>query len=284
MEKHLTIIDFYLTFFGRLRRADLMLHGEMSVATASRALSEYREQFPDSINYDARLKTYFAADDFVPAFSHSAQDALNVIAHGTIERFIGELQKADLSTLPTLSSHLALNQAQSLTTISQITKALTLATPLDIHYYSASSESKVRCVYPLAIFEATGTWYFRGYDVDKADFRIFRFSRVLSAKQTKLSVMVPPDKDWQQYVTLTLMPHPKHTHPAALKMDLGLVDKPVCNISTRKALAGFSLRSLRVDASLQGVLSPIEYPLYLANRHELLTLASMAIAPGFNAT
>lgn len=281
--KQLTIIDFHLAFFGRLRRADLMLHGEISVATTSRALSEYREQFPDRVSYDASLKTYFAADDFVPAFTHQVRDALNFIAHGKIERFIGEAQEADLSPLPTLSGSL------TVAIVRQITTALTLGTPIDIDYYSASSQRKVRSVYPLAIFEAADAWYFRGYDLNEADFRVFRFSRVFSASPTKTlenlaKSAVPVDNDWQQYITLTLMPHPKHANPDALKLDLGLVDKPVCNISTRKALAGFLLRTLRVDASLQAVLSPVEHQLYLANRHELLAVESMVIAPGFNAT
>ncbi|ART83458.1 hypothetical protein CBP31_13190 [Oceanisphaera profunda] len=280
--KHLTIIDFHLAFFGRLRRADLMLHGEISVATTSRALSEYREQFPDRVNYDASLKTYFAADDFVPAFSHQVRDALNFIAHGKIERFIGEARESELSQLPTLSSNL------TVAIVRQITAALTLGKPIDIDYYSASSQRKVRCVYPLAIFEAADAWYVRGYDVNEADFRVFRFSRVFSASPVDADKIgansaVPVDLDWQQYVTLTLMPHPKHANPDALKLDLGLVDKPVCNISTRKALAGFVLRTLRVDASLQAVLSPVEHSLYLANRHELLAVESMVLAPGFNA-
>ncbi|MGO4998188.1 helix-turn-helix transcriptional regulator [Oceanisphaera sp. W20_SRM_FM3] len=285
--KHLKIIDFHLAFFGRLQRVDLMTHCEISVATTSRALSEYRERFPDRVNYDASMKTYFAADDFKPAFAHQAQEALNFIAHGKIERFIGEAAEADLSRLPTLSASL------SVPLVRHITMALALNRPITFDYYSASSQRAQRLVQPLAIFETAKAWYFRGYDFNKEQFRIFRFSRVLSVSQTrtaqaeevqsKIQRAVPIDSDWQEQVIVTLMPHPKHPNPAALKLDLGLVDKRVCNLRVRKALVGFLLSSLRVDASANATLSPLEHQLYLANRHELVDLDSMVLAPGFGA-
>ena len=280
--KHLKIIDFHLAFFGRLQRADLMIHGEISVTT-SRALSEYREQFPDRVNYDASMKTYFAAADFKPAFAHQAQVALHFMANGKIERVIDEARETALTQLPTLASSL------SVALVRQLTTALTLNRPIRFDYYSASSQRAQRWVQPLAVFEATGAWYFRGYDFNKEEFRIFRFSRVLSVSQTgtvKSEVLsaVPIDNDWQEQVTVTLMPHPNHPNPAALKLDLGLVDKLVCNLTVRKALVGFLLSSLRVDASANASLSPLEHQLYLANRHELVDLDSMVLAPGFSAS
>lgn len=268
-----------------------MTHCEISVATTSRALSEYRDRFPDRVHYDASLKTYFAADNFEPAFNHQAQEALNFIAHGKIERFIDEAAEADLSHLPTLSASL------SVPLVRHITTALTLGMPITFDYYSASSRRAQRRVQPLAIFETAKAWYFRGYDFNKEQFRVFRFSRVLSVSQpdtvqsdtaqtevkSEVPFAVPMDSEWQEHVTVTLMPHPKHPHPEALKLDLGLVNKPVCNIKVRKALVGFLLSALRVDASANATLSPLEHQLYLANRHELIGLDAMVLAPGFNA-
>lgn len=254
-----------------------MTHSEISVATTSRALSEYREQYPDSVNYDASMKTYFAADNFSPAFAHQAQDALNLIANGKIERFVGETLETDLTRFSILSSSL------SVKVVSQVTTALTLDRTIHFDYYSASSKREKRRVQPLAIFESAGAWYFRGYDFNRENFRVFRFSRVFSINHSGVpSNAIPADTEWQERVTVTLMPHPKHANPEAVRLDLGLVNKLVCNINTRKALVGFLLNSLRVDSSLHATLSPHQHQLYLANRHELLDLDSMAIAPGFN--
>ncbi|MGO1618505.1 MAG: helix-turn-helix transcriptional regulator [Oceanisphaera sp.] len=254
-----------------------MTHSEISVATTSRALSEYREQYPNSVNYDASMKIYFAADNFSPAFAHQAHDALNLIANGKIERFVGETLETDLARLSVLSSSL------SVRIVSQVTTALTLGRTLHFDYYSASSKREKRRVQPIAIFESAGTWYFRGYDLNREKFRVFRFSRVFSIHHSGIpSSAVPVDTEWQERVTVTLMPHPKHANPEAVKLDLGLVNKHVCNINIRKPLVGFLLSSLRVDSSLHATLSPHEHQLYLANRHELLDLDSMVIAPGFN--
>lgn len=262
-----------------------MIHGEISVATTSRALSEYREQFPDRVNYDASLKTYFAAPDFKPAFAHQAKDALNFMAKGKIERIIEPASEPDLTQLPSLTCSL------SVSVVSSITTAIRLHKPIMLDYYSASSQRAQRLVQPLAVFEAAGVWYVRGYDVNKAEFRVFRFSRVLAVRQveplslseaSQATLTLPPDLDWQESVTVTLMPHPLHPNPEAVKLDLGLGEQRVCNIRVRKALVGFLLRSLRVDASANASLSPLEHSLYLANRHELVDLDSMTLAPGFN--
>ncbi len=83
-------------------------------------------------------------------------------------------------------------------------------------------------------------------------------------------------------ITLTVGPHPNRDNQDALREDLGLVDKPVKNIQVNEAMAGFVLIDLRVDCTKDGDLNPYEYHLRLLNRHELASVDSLAIAPGFN--
>ena len=278
IEKHLEIIDFHLAFFGCVKRIDLMAYGEISIATASRALSEYRERAPGSIDYSAKMKAYIVKKDFIPMFSHDAEHALKYLAYRKVERFVSESSDIGLARLPSLSATLPEGNVRKITT------ALTLSQPISLNYYSASSDLYERVVQPLAVFESAGAWYFRLYDFDALDFRTFRFSRVLSVKPTDAyHNKIPVDTEWEERVIITLMPHPKHPTPGALKLDLGLTDKTVCNLSVRKALAGYLLNALNVDASSTAALSPIEHQLYLANRHELSNISSMTIAPGFYA-
>ncbi|WP_067516744.1 transcriptional regulator [Endozoicomonas ascidiicola] len=275
-DKLLQIIDFHLSFYGRLKRTDLMAHGEISVATASRALSEYRGRFPSHFNYNANQKAYLATEDFIPVFSHGPEDALRYLAYRQVERIVSKVHEADLNRLPTLSTTLSVENVRKITT------ALTLSRAISLDYYSASSNRNERLIQPLAVFESAGAWYFRVYDFDAVGFRTFRFSRVLSAKQLATTPSkVPIDTEWEEQVVVTLMPHPKHPNPEALKLDLGLTDKPVCNITTRKALVGYLLNALHVDTSHDADLPPNEHQLYLANRHELSDVPSLAIAPGF---
>ena len=74
---------------------------------------------------------------------------------------------------------------------------------------------------------------------------------------------------------------PNHHNPKGLKKDLGLLDKPVFNLTIPKALAGFKLAELAVDASPDGSLSPDYFQYRLLNLHELMKVSSMKIAPGF---
>ena len=278
IERHLEIIDFHLAFFGCIRRTELMMHGEISVATASRALSEYRERAPGSVNYNSKMKAYIVTKGFVPMFSHDTEDALKYLAYRRVERLVSESSEIGLTQLPSLSATLPVDNVRKITT------ALTLSQPISLNYYSASSDLYERVVQPLAVFESAGAWYFRLYDLDALDFRTFRFSRVLSVKpMDTYQNKIPVDIEWEERVIITLMPHPKHPNPGALKLDLGLIDKPVCNMSVRKALVGYLLNALNVDTSSSAALSPIEHQLYLANRHELSDVPSMTIAPGFYA-
>lgn len=80
---------------------------------------------------------------------------------------------------------------------------------------------------------------------------------------------------------LTLASHTKHPQKDALAMDLGLQDRPVSNITVNRVTAGFVLTDLRVDCSVDASLNPFEYHLQLMNRHELIDVKALKIAPGY---
>jgi len=124
----------------------------------------------------------------------------------------------------------------------------------------------------------------RAYDTYRQEFRTFRLNRIQQATSTsslEKSRPLSQDAEWLRHINLTLAPHPRRENQDALRIDLGLTNKPVKNITVNAVTAGFVLIDLRVDCSADGFLDPYEYHLKLMNRHELENVGSMNIAPGY---
>ncbi len=88
-EKRLAIIDLYLAFKGKVQRSDLIRHFEISTATASRTMKEYRELCPHNITYSISDRTYVAPDTFEAMYSHNLESALRLLAYGEEVSSIG---------------------------------------------------------------------------------------------------------------------------------------------------------------------------------------------------
>lgn len=279
-DRRLAIIDLYLAFTGRVQRSDLIRHFDIGIATASRSLKEYRSLHPDNIDYSVSDRAYVSSPGFTPAYPHDTDAALRLIAFGQeITQINSPSYGAPSPT--SLTASIDMDCART------ITCAIVSGGLVNMAYSSGSSGNRERMVAPHALFLSGGTWYFRCHNLEKGDFRTFRFSRVKSAEIVDASEHKglsgqSNDKEWSSVVTLTVGPHPNRDNQDALREDLGLVDKPVKNIRVNEAMAGFVLIDLRVDCSKDGDLNPYEYHLRLLNRHELTSVGSLAIAPGFN--
>lgn len=276
-ELRLKQVDYYLMFWGKVGRSDLMRHSDIAIATASRTLKMYRELYPENMSFDVSQRRYMASDSFTAKYRHNPHSVLRHLAYGIEER---QLSSPKYGAAVVQEFMAALN----VELVAVITSAVVQECAVDIHYVSASSEAGERCVIPQHIFSSQGSWYFRAYDRARKSYRNYRFSRVLSAERSKSCGLdkLPQDEHWNIPVTLTLAPHQEHPNPEALRMDLGLTEKPVSNIVTNAAMAGFVLSDLRVDCSAKVELSPYQFPLQLMNLHELGNVDSLRLAPGFS--
>jgi len=278
LSKRLSVIDLYLAFTGRVCRADLMRHFDVSIATASRTLKEYRTLYPSNIEYSVSDRSYVISADFSTDYLQNVDRVLELLAYG---RDIIQTEANAYGSLPPTRFLADLQQD----VVAPITRALVAKKPISVKY-SSGSGTRFRDILPLALFQGGGAWYFRALDMDKEVFRTYRFSRAAEAKATKLVYCIDisslKDSEWENEVLITLGPHPKAQNQDALRGDLGLTDKPVRNIQVREALAGFVLTDLRVDCSIEASLDPHEYYLRLLNRHELEQFDSMHISPGFS--
>ncbi|MEZ8097126.1 WYL domain-containing protein [Photobacterium swingsii] len=276
IERNLYCIDFYLAYCGQISRTDLMEFAQISVATASRTLSEYTRRWPHNLTYKRSEKLYVAELDFVPAFSHDPLAGLDFLATGLIKRHIpSPLSSANL----TAGISLTLNPEL----IRMLTSAACRGSAVTVQYVSLQSGTRERLIAPTQFFSSMGNWYCRAFDFSSSEFRVFRISRFKQVLNTvSLPSPLPMDNEWLTEVVLTLVPHPNHQQPEAIRLDLGLENKPVLNLRVSAALAGYCLQEWRVDCSANAGLPAAQFPLHLANRYELTTVYSMCLAPGFS--
>ena len=274
----LHIIDLYLQFWGKVRRQDLTKHLDIGLVTASRILKEYAEQYPENLVYSVRERAYVWSSTFTPQQGIAAEHALEILAYGrqSVTLTGKRYGPVNVSFIPSLKASL----------VEAVTRAMVGRHGVCICYISGTSGASVRTVYPHAVFKSGGIWYFRAYDSKNDGFRSFRFNRVDSTPSDELHPLTQGaysehDHSWNQNVILSLGPHSKHPKPDALRLDLGLVERPVSNLIANEVTAPFILIDLRVDCSIGAEMNPYEYPLQLMNRAELCEIEGMAIAPGF---
>ncbi len=275
MEKNLRCVDFYLAYCGQISRNDLMAFAQISVATASRTLGEYARRWPHNLTYKHSEKLYVAESSYVPVFSHDPQAGLDLIATGLITRCISSpLAPANLPT--------GITPALDPERVRLLTSSACRGSAVTVQYLSLSSGASERLLAPTHFFNSLGNWYCRGFDFSAGEFRVFRLSRFKHVvNSVPLPSPLPVDSEWLTEAVLTLVPHPNHHQPEAIRLDLGLENKPVLNLRVSAVLAGYCLQEWRVDCSAEATLPAAQFPLYLANHYELATLPSMCLAPGF---
>ncbi|TOM17335.1 hypothetical protein CGH82_19350 [Vibrio parahaemolyticus] len=279
MERNLRCVDFYLAFCGQVSRNDLMEFAQISVATASRTFGEYVRRWPHNLTYKHSEKLYVAKSGYIPVFSHDPQAGLDLIATGLVTRYIS-------SALAPANLPVGIAPALDPERVRMLTSAACRSSAVTVQYLSLSSGASERLLAPTHFFNSLGNWYCRAFDFsagESGEFRVFRLSRFKHVVNVvQIPSPLPVDSEWLTEVVLTLVPHPNHHQPEAIRLDLGLENKPVLNLRISAALAGYFLQEWRVDCSVEAVLPAAQFPLHLANHYELATLASMCLAPGFD--
>ncbi|EGQ8673173.1 WYL domain-containing protein [Vibrio cholerae] len=273
-EKRLRLIDFYLMFYGKVNRADLMKHGEISIATASRTFSKYRESYPENVLFDVSKRSYVRSESFEPQFSHNPLAALRLVAWGIEESKI-ETKTYGIESFTRVLDNICAEM------VSEVTRAIVGRYTLRVTYCS-SNATKERVLSPHSIFHGLGAWHVRCWDKDTNSARSFRLSRITAIKPVKTGEYKDCDTEWNCQVTLSVAPHSKHNNRDDLAVELGMEGKPIRNIQTNAVLAGYVLNDLRVDCSPSADMPPQMFNLQLMNRHEVEHIESIqTLAPGF---
>lgn len=278
-KQRLAYIDFKLMFTSSVTRNEIIQRFECGTAAASRDLALYKELAPKNLTYNTTEKHYIVETNFKPLFNHDPRKTLVKLANEISDGF-----DAISDTKFPVEAPSSLN-VPDLMIVARISQAIFQNKAVNIIYTSLSSGSGARDIVPHSIVDNGLRWHVRAYCRKSKEFRDFVLTRI-----TKATVMAglskeheskEHDKEWNTFISLELVPHPKNIqHPPAIELDYGMVDGSM-TIKTRAALTGYLLRRWNVDCSNNAELKGSEYQLYLNNKHLISGAGNLTLAPGF---
>lgn len=272
-------IDFTLLFKGEAVRADLVDRFSIAAAQATKDFTMYREFAPGNIEYDQKLKLHKRGEAFEPLFDYDVVRTLATISQGYGDGFTGKVKPPLACEAP---YHL---NKPNLSIVAKVTEAIHKGKALRITYVSLSSGETTREIVPHTLVDNGLRWHVRGFDRKHNEFRDFVLTRIKAAvvlEDSRLSEAEPEtqDRQWNRFVELELVPHPRIEHSEAIELDYGMTGG-VMKVEIRAATAGYLLRLWNVDCSETACLSDSHCQLALNNRAALYGVQNLAIAPGY---
>ena len=273
-------IDFTLLFKGEAVRADLVDRFSIAAAQATKDFTLYRELAPGNIEYDQKLKLHKRGEAFEPLFDYDVVRTLATISQGYGDGFTGKVKPPLACEAP---YHL---NKPSLSIVAKVTEAIHKGKALRITYVSLSSGETTREIVPHTLVDNGLRWHVRGFDRKHGEFRDFVLTRIKAAvvlEDSRLSEaeLETQDRQWNRFVELELVPHPRIEHSEAIELDYGMKGG-VMKVEIRAATAGYLLRLWNVDCSKEAQLKTPEFHLWLKNYQTLYGVGNLAIAPGFD--
>lgn len=274
--ERLAFIEARLYFLGELQRQDIAERFSIASVQASRDVSLYKQLAPKNLDYDYRTRTYQPSDNFKRIFEISTENVLWWLKSGLGDGL------PNAPGLPTESVNtLCIPDAAML---AQITRAIYRHKVLEIKYLSLSSGYKTRRISPHALVDNGKRWHVRAFDQENGRFSDFVINRIQFAhalgEDTTESERAVADDQWSQVIHLSLIPHPKIVHQAAIEADYRMNERRI-EVSCRAAIVGYMLRRWGVDCSSDSSLNPEEYHLALQNIESLANAESADLAPGY---
>lgn len=273
-------IDFTLLFKGEAVRADLVERFSIAPTQATKDFTLYRELAPCNIEYDQKLKLHKRGEAFEPLFDYDVVRTLATISQGYGDGFTGKVKPPLACEAP---YHL---NKPSLSLVAKVTEAIHKGKALSITYVSFSSGETTREMVPHTLVDNGLRWHVRGFDRKHGEFRDFVLTRIKAAVVLEDSTLFETeletqDRQWNRFVELELVPHPRIEHSEAIELDYGMTGG-VMKVEIRAAIAGYLLRLWNVDCSKTAQLKTPEFHLWLKNYQTLYGVGNLAIAPGFD--
>ncbi|MHC5949602.1 WYL domain-containing protein [Providencia rettgeri] len=259
-------------------RADLVNRFSIAATQATKDFTLYRVLAPGNIEYDQKLKLHKRGEAFEPLFDYDVVRTLATISQGYGDGFTGKIKPPFACEAP---YHL---NKPSLSIVAKVTEAIHKGKALRITYVSLSSGETIREIVPHTLVDNGLRWHVRGFDREHSEFRDFVLTRIKAAivlddstlSETELE---PQDRQWNRFVELELVPHPRIEHSEAIELDYGMTGG-VMKVEIRAATAGYLLRQWHVDCSTEHSLMGFEYQLWLRNSQALYGVINLNLAPG----
>lgn len=261
IEDRLWYIEWLLMMRGWLSRTDLMEKFGIKGAAASRDIKRYKEQRDDNLYLDHRVKRYVVdLDKFKPVYETSGELIFSKLSDSDESKSLG-VGYPLIETIPSLAE---INPKD----ITGITRAILNMNVLNISYCSMTSGASEKKIVPHSMFHNDLKTYVRCYDLGRGRFLDLVVGRILeilgedgAAPAEHLKEF---DDDWNTYICLELVVHPRVKHKNAIESDMQMTDG-VKVVEVRKSLAHYWLRRWCVDCSAAAIMTDRAFQLHLRN-------------------
>ena len=249
VEKRQEFIDFRLYWEGQINRIDIMDRFGVSVPQASEDLSLYQESAPKNLDYDHRVKKYFAARTFKPAFLAPDSEAYLWQMRDDVSAMSG----IDGAWLPDLPPHDIVrmpHRSVAPETLREVVSAIRRERAMKIFYQSMSSKKPAwRLISPHAFVFDGLRWHIRAFCHRREKHKDFLLSRVQDMRESdEFPVSRAQDTVWNEIFTVTLKPHPKLSKSQAqtVAWDYNMQDMRL-GVPVRLALLYYFLRRMGLE-------------------------------------
>jgi hypothetical protein len=277
--ERLAHIDFRLLFLGSMQRSDLIQRFGMKEAAATRDIALYKKFAPENLTYDTKARSYFYQTGFNPVFNYTPENALAALSRGYGDDYTGSTGQPMIPCeTPTQLNRMALSS------LAVLTRAIYQKQVVNVTYYSLSSGISEREIVPFALVDTGQRWHVRAFDRKQARFTDFVINRIKNPAAIESRIdeneTRQADNQWNRIVDLSIVPHPKLSHPETIAMEYNMENNEL-HIQVRAAVAGYLLRRWNIDCSENHRLTGDEYHLWLKNYPTLYGVENLVIAPGY---
>lgn len=214
----------------------------------------YKEAFPGNLQYDESSRVYRPSRKFKPKIGKgSVEEYLSLL------RTFAESENAAMVPMPgSMVSADAVPRPRGkleASVLNAITRAISSQTGLEIRYQSLNSDQpSTRRIWPHALVFSGTRWHARTYDEARAGFIDMVLQRILSAKALSATapLSVCDDAEWQQFVTIEVIPNSTFTpsQAAVIAQEFGMSlsgRQWTWKVRLRQCLAGYFIYLYRLD-------------------------------------
>lgn len=276
--ERLAFIDFSLQYFGHVSRNDLIQRFKTGLAASTRDFSAYKERAPENLTLVHQTKNYHRTENFKPIFSHDPEVILTSLSRGFGNGISSGVQPSEQCFDAVRLVH------PKADIIAALMRAIHNKQPIKCGYVSVTSGESERILVPHAIVNNGHRWHVRAYDRKHQQFRDFVCTRFTFVTLVNQDINTTEgrsyDYQWQQKVTLTLIPHPSIQQSLAIQMDYDMDDGKL-KLEVRAALAAYLLRQWQVDCSDGYKFIGQGCQLALLDRDVLCDVENTSLAPGY---
>jgi len=269
IEKHevllrLRAIELLSYWEGRLVTNRLMKGFGISRQQASTDIKRYMVNHnPDALVHDPGVKAYVPRPGFRPVLTKGhineyldmvsglASDSMAITLETTIN--LASVQLPDRTVRPEV--------------VREVLKACRNTGSIKILYASmANPVWSERIISPHTVVYSGFRWHVRAYCHKNKEFRDFLLSRIDRTPQPATQIAPPSSEDteWQESITLTLIPNSKLTdgQKALVEKDYGMPDGRL-QLTVRKALAHYTLQRYQAAITRDDAEDEFKHPIQL---------------------